>query len=170
MILASSGLMGCVDKQSSGFTFELECWPALRTVQITNLFYDVAMATISGQDNCRCPKCLNLTDTGDGSHAGDEPLDSLVDRTEGVLAQHGPLGLVVELEVHPVDGEVAALLLGPADELAAQLRPGGLRREGLGLEDVQVPGDPVHGTVAVEQVVQAATAADVVVGQVQLGD
>src|SRR3712207_7377303 len=51
---------------------------------------------------------------------------SLVDGLEGVLAQHGALGLVVELEVHPVDGEVAALLLGPADELPAQ--PGADRK------------------------------------------
>src|SRR6266566_9860059 len=56
-------------------------------------------------------------------HPGDELLDALVHRAERVLAQHGPLGLVVQLEVHPVDGEVAPLLLGPADELAAQLGP-----------------------------------------------
>src|SRR6185437_7542287 len=56
-------------------------------------------------------------------HAGDQLLDPLVDRAERVLAQHGPLSLVVQLEVHPVDGEVAPLLLGPADELAAQLGP-----------------------------------------------
>ena len=37
-------------------------------------------------------------------------------------------GLVVQLQVHPVDGEVAAPLLGLADELAAQPGPRGLRR------------------------------------------
>src|ERR1700691_3284431 len=72
--------------------------------------------------------------------------------------------------MYPVDGEVAPLLLGPADELAAQLRPGVLRRDGLGLENVQVPGDPVYGAVALEQVVQAPVAAYVVIGQVQLSD
>src|SRR6266545_8200775 len=51
------------------------------------------------------------------SHAGDELLDSLVHGAERVLAQDGPLGLVVELEVYPVDGEVASLLLGAPDEL-----------------------------------------------------
>src|SRR6516225_10025050 len=71
-------------------------------------------------------------------HPGDELLDALIDRAERVLAQHGPLGLVVQLQVHPVDGEVTPLLLRPADELAAQLGPGGLRRDRLGLEDVQV--------------------------------
>src|SRR5580704_5450426 len=75
-------------------------------------------------------------------HARDELLDPLVDRTERVLAQHGPLGLVVQLEVHPVDGEVAPLLLGPADELTAQLGPRRLRRHRLGLEDVDVAGRP----------------------------
>lgn len=57
-----------------------------------------------------------------GLHAGDEPLDPLVDRTERVLAQHGALRLVVELEVHPVDGEVTSGGLGGADELATQPR------------------------------------------------
>ena len=62
-------------------------------------------------------RTLRLPRTGTASlrrdsHAGDEPLDPLVDRPERVLAQHGALGLVVELEVHPVDGEVAAPLLG----------------------------------------------------------
>src|SRR5690349_15184717 len=103
------------------------------------------------------------------SHAGDQLLDPLVDRAERVFAQHGPLGLVVQLEVHPVDGEVASLLLRPADELAAQLGPGGLRRDRLGLEDVDVTGRPLDGAVALEQVVQAAAAVYVVVGQVELG-
>src|SRR5260370_25566617 len=77
------------------------------------------------------------------SHAGDQLLDSLVHRAERVLAQHGPLGLVVQLQVNPVDGEITPLLLGPADELAAQLRPRRLRRHGLGLEDVDVAGGPL---------------------------
>src|ERR1700730_14679040 len=50
-----------------------------------------------------------------GLHAGDQLLDPLVHRPERVLAQHGPLGLVVQLQVHPVHGEVTAALLGPAD-------------------------------------------------------
>src|SRR5262245_21185944 len=54
-----------------------------------------------------------------GLHAGDEFLDPVVDGAERVLAQDRALGLVVELEVHPVDGEVAAALLRAADELAA---------------------------------------------------
>jgi hypothetical protein len=72
-------------------------------------------------------KCLRAIRQA-GSHAGDELLHPLIDRAERVLAQHGPLGLVVELEVHPVDGEITAPFLGPADELTAQPRPGGLRR------------------------------------------
>src|ERR1700744_2524684 len=87
------------------------------------------------------------------SNTGDELLDPLVDRPERVLAQHGALGLVVELQVNPVHGEVAAPLLRPADELAAQPSPGGLRRDRLGLEDVQVPSGPVDRAVALEQVV-----------------
>ena len=79
------------------------------------------------------------------SHAGDQPLHPLVVRPERVLAQHGALRLVVELQVHPVDGEVAPLLLGVPDELAAQPGPGGLRRRLLGLEDLRGrwrPGRP----------------------------
>src|SRR3954468_10177891 len=45
------------------------------------------------------------------SHAGDEAVDALVVGPERVLAQHGTLRLVVQLEVHPVDGEVAPALL-----------------------------------------------------------
>src|SRR5689334_24727745 len=41
-----------------------------------------------------------------GSHPRDQLLDPLVDRAERVLAQHGPLSLVVQLEVDPVDGKV----------------------------------------------------------------
>src|SRR5262249_56504097 len=75
-------------------------------------------------------------------HSGDQLLDPLVHRAERVLAQHRPLGLVVQLEVHPVDGEVAPLLLGPADELAAQPGPGRLRRGRPGPRDVDGPGPP----------------------------
>src|SRR4029078_4299233 len=75
-----------------------------------------------------------------GLHPRDQLLDPLVDRAARVLAQHGPLILVVEIEVDPVDGKVAPLLLGPADELAAKLGPRRLRRDRLGLEDVDVAG------------------------------
>src|SRR5690606_11049696 len=67
------------------------------------------------------------------SHPGDQLLHPLVDRPEGVLAQHGALRLVVELQVDPVDGEVPPLLLGAPDEVAAQPGPGGLRRHRLAL-------------------------------------
>src|SRR6202012_555314 len=71
-------------------------------------------------------------------HPGDELFDALVNRPERVLAQHRALGLVVELQVHPVHGEVTPPFLRPANELAPQPGPGGLRRDRLGLEDVQV--------------------------------
>ena len=62
------------------------------------------------------------------------------------------------------------LLLRLADELAAQPGPGGLRRHVLGLEDARLVGHPVDLAGPLEQVVQAAGAADVVVGEVHLGD
>src|SRR3954471_22663560 len=82
--------------------------------------------------------CSILADRHMSLHAGDQLLDPLVDAAVRVLAQHGALGLVVQLEVHPVDGEVAAPLLRPADEIAAQLRPRGLRRDALRLEDREI--------------------------------
>ena len=72
--------------------------------------------------------------------------------------------------MHPVDGEVAPGGLGGGDEVAAQLGPGGLRRGVLGGLDLAVVGDPVDQALALQQVEQAAAAADVVVGQVELGD
>ncbi len=57
---------------------------------------------------------------GDLSIVIHQALDPLVHGTERVLAQHGALGLVVELEVHPVHGEVAAVGLGSPDEVAAK--------------------------------------------------
>src|SRR5207247_2160330 len=51
------------------------------------------------------------------SHAGDQLVHPVVVGPERVLAQDGALGLVVELQVDPVDGVVAAALLGLADEL-----------------------------------------------------
>src|ERR1700753_4034752 len=77
-------------------------------------------------------------------HPRDQLLDPLVDRAERVLAQHGPLSLVVQLEVDPVDGEVAPLLLGPADELAAKLGPRRLRRGRICLRSVDVAGPHIH--------------------------
>src|SRR3954454_16411010 len=64
---------------------------------------------------------------GSQSHAGDELVHAVVDGAERVLAQDGALRLVVQLQVHPVHREVAALLLRLGDELAAQPGPGRLR-------------------------------------------
>src|SRR3954464_8709272 len=103
-------------------------------------------------------------------HAGDELFHPVVHGPEWVLAQDGALRLVVELEMDPVHGEVASLLLSPFDEVASQPGTSGLRGNGLGLEDARVAGDPVDGTLALEQVVEATSAVDGVVGEVDLGD
>src|ERR1700739_497285 len=90
-----------------------------------------------------------------GLHAGDQPLDSLVDRSERVLAQDGALGLVVEFEVHPVDGEIPTGGLGGADEFAAQPRAGGLRRLVDGVLDLFVGGDARRQALALQQIEDA---------------
>ncbi len=56
-----------------------------------------------------------------------------------------------------------------ADELAAQLGPGGLRRGVDRGFDLLVGGDPGRQTLALQQVEHTAAALDVVVGQVELG-
>src|SRR6185312_12811348 len=66
------------------------------------------------------------------SHPGDQLFHPLVDRAERVLAQDRPLGLIVQFEMDPVHREVAPALLRAPDELAAQPRPGRLRRHRLG--------------------------------------
>src|SRR6476661_69219 len=99
-----------------------------------------------------------------------QALDPLVHGTKRVLAQHGALGLVVELEVHPVHGEVAAVSLGGPDEVAAQLGSRRLRRADLRLEDLDVGGDARRSTVSLEQVEEPAPTVDVVVGEVDLLD
>ena len=51
----------------------------------------------------------------------------------------------------PVDGEVAAGFLCGADELAAQLGPGGLRRGVDSGLDVLISGDPRGEPLALQQ-------------------
>ena len=72
--------------------------------------------------------------------------------------------------MHPVDSEVAAGGLGRGDEVTAELGSGGGRRGVLGSLDLAVVGYPVDQRLALQQVEQAAATADVVVGQVELGD
>src|SRR3954452_8730198 len=103
-------------------------------------------------------------------HAGDELFHPVVHGPEGVLAQDGALRLVVELEMDPVNGEVAPLLLSPLDEVAAEPGAGRLRGDRLGLEDAQVAGDAVDRALSLEQVIETATSVDVVVGEVDLRD
>ena len=89
---------------------------------------------------------------------------------ERVLAQHGALRLVVELEVHPVDGEVAAALLGArmnSPRRRARVVCGGTD---LASKIFRSLVTRVDRPALLEQVVEAATAVDVVVGEVELGD
>ena len=71
---------------------------------------------------------LELVHRAPALQRGDQLLDPLVAGLERVLAQHGALRLVVELQVDPVHRVVPLALLGAADELAPQASPGGLRR------------------------------------------
>src|SRR5262245_24633068 len=83
---------------------------------------------------------------------GDQPFDAVVAGLEGVLAEHGSLRLVVQLEMHPIDGEVALALLGALDECAPQSRARRLRRCDHGVVDVFVARGPLDLTTPLQQV------------------
>src|SRR4051812_3898981 len=102
-----------------------------------------------------------------GSQGGDQLLDTLVAALEGVLAQHRALGLIVELEVHPIGRVVAFALFRPLDELAAKAGPCGLRRHVDRGVDVGVGAHALDHPVVLELVERAALARDVVVLQVE---
>src|SRR4029453_7311044 len=84
------------------------------------------------------------------SETGDQALDPLVAGLERGLAQDRALGLVVELQVDPVDRVVALAPLGAADELAPQAGPGGLGRGLARLVDRLVGGEPLDPTALLE--------------------
>ena len=86
---------------------------------------------------------------------------------ERVLAEHGPLGLVVQLQVHPVDRVVAPLRLRLPDEVAPQLRAGGLRRLAHRAEDRRLRDDALHLPGVLEQVVEAPRPVHVVVREIE---
>src|SRR5437764_11403344 len=105
-----------------------------------------------------------------GSETCDQLLDALVTGLEGILAEHGALGLVVELQVHPVDRVVALALLGPADELAAEAGARRLGRFDDGAVDALVGDDALDEGAIMHAVVEAAPAAAVAVRQGHRGD
>src|SRR5271166_5502632 len=113
----------------------------------------------------RLPACRRR-----GLHARDQPLDPLVNRPEWVLAEHGALRLLIELEMYPVDSKVTPRRLGRADELTAQPGAGGLRRMVDRLRDVLVGGDTRRQALALQQIEDTAPPLDVVIGQIELGD
>src|SRR5882724_12926420 len=97
----------------------------------------------------------------------DEALDPLVVGLERVLAEDRLALRIVELQIDPVDAVVLALQVRLPDELAAQARARGLRRDVLGLLDGLVVGDPVDVIVGDHAVVDALVGPDVVVLKIQ---
>src|SRR6266542_5021017 len=93
--------------------------------------------------------------------ARDQLLDALVASFERVLAEDGPLRLVVELQVHPVDGVIALALLGSPHELTAQPRTRRLRRRDHRKIDVLVGDGTINEPVMLEPVVEPPLAVDV---------
>src|SRR5215210_739327 len=100
----------------------------------------------------------------------DQALDAVVAGLEGVLAQHGALSLVVQLQVDPVDGVVALAFLGALDERAPEAGSCRLRRAGHCDVDVAVANGPLQFPASLEQVVEGPRARDVVVGEVEQRD
>src|SRR5215813_9958639 len=97
------------------------------------------------------PKPARLAEVGQ-LHSGNELLDPFVDGPEGIFTENSALGLIVQLEVHPVDREVPAPFLRSPDEVTAQPSPGRLRRNRLGFEDRQVAAQPLHRAAPLQQV------------------
>ena len=82
------------------------------------------------------------------------------------------MSVVVELEVHPVDGEVPVVSFGGLDEASPQLRPGGLGWVGEGPRDVIVGDDLFHHSAPFQDVIEAAFRNHIVIREVdqsQLG-
>ena len=84
-------------------------------------------------------------------------------RFERVLAQHGALCVIVEFQVNPVDGVIAAAFLGAFDELAPQSGTGGLGCGVDGIGDVLVGHDPFDQVAPLQLVEHRTVPADVVV-------
>src|SRR5829696_10383298 len=95
--------------------------------------------------------------------ARDQPFDAVVARLERVLAQHGALRLVVELQVDPVDRVVPLSLLRPLDERAPEAGSRGLRRSGHGGVDLAVAHGPLEMPASLEEVIERTRPGDVVV-------
>jgi hypothetical protein len=98
--------------------------------------------------------------------AGDQAVDPVVVRAEGVLAENRALGLVVELQVHPIDGEIPPLSFGGVDELASQLGASRLRRFLRGPLDILLVAHALDHVAPFEKVVQSTLSIDVVIGEV----
>src|SRR5579875_3531421 len=103
------------------------------------------------------------------SQRRDQPLDAVVVRAERVLEQHGPLRLVVQLQVDPVDGEVAPALLRSPHEGTSEPRPGGLRRLGHRRGDLGVLAGALDLLARLELVEEPAGAVHVVVHEIGHG-
>src|SRR5919109_1707531 len=104
------------------------------------------------------------------SHVGDQLLDAFVHGFEWVLAEDGPLRLVVQLQVHPVHRVVTALRLRLTDEVAAELRARRLGRFPHRFRDLLFRDDPVDPPAVLEEVVEPPTPIHVVGGEVEERD
>ncbi len=85
---------------------------------------------------------------------------------EGVLAHDCALGLIVELEMDPVDGEVPLAGLRRLDEGAAESGPRGLGRSFHCVGDLRVFHDTLGTPVLLEQVVETPGSVDIVIGEI----
>ena len=103
-------------------------------------------------------------------HVGEELVDALVLGGEGVAQGDGRGAAVVELEVDPVGGEVAAQVLGAGDDGAAQVGAGRGRRRRDRRAGGVVVDEAAQEARSLELEAQTVGRADVVVGEGQAGD
>jgi hypothetical protein len=84
-------------------------------------------------------------------------------RPKGVFAQNCPLGLIIQLQMHPVDGVITLSFLRLLDELSTKSGSGCLRWSIDCFFDLGVIADSLDHATILHSVENAAVPIDVVV-------
>ena len=100
----------------------------------------------------------------------DEAINAFVVRLKRVFERQGALRLVIEFEVHPIDGVVPALFFGSLYEGTPESSPCGLRSAHDGLAYRIIGNDPLGLITALQSVEQTPSRIDVVIEQIDHRD
>ena len=104
------------------------------------------------------------------SQSVDQALDTLIDTDEGIRAENNLRRQVIELQLAPINGIVAAGLGSMAHEVASKTCPSRLRWNGHGFGD-RLGGDEIGRESATNKDWEDSTIGlDVVKGEIKLGN